>query len=76
MNDSPAFQHYIRKIFHCGFDIYLTEDGMNFTKITDDGFGESYNHGLWAFDITDKSLYIGTANPFCGTQVWQLREED
>lgn len=59
-----------------GFDLYVTEDGVNFTKITDNGFGDPYNHGLRAFGITDRGLYIGTANPFYGTQVWQLREEE
>ena len=58
-----------------GFDLYVTEDGVNFTKITDNGFGDPYNHGLRAFGITSGGLYIGTANPFYGTQVWKLTEE-
>lgn len=57
-----------------GFDLYVTEDGIHFTKITDDGFGDPYNHGCRAFGITDAGLYVGTANPFYGTQVWRLRE--
>lgn len=57
-----------------GFDLYVTEDGTNFTKITDDGFGDPYNHGLRAFGITSEGLFIGTANPFYGTQVWKLTE--
>ena len=58
-----------------GFDLYVTEDGVNFTKITDNGFGDPYNHGLRAFGITSGGLYIGTANPIYGTQVWTLTEE-
>lgn len=58
-----------------GFDLYVTEDGLHFTKITDNGFGDPYNHGLRAFGITDAGLYIGTANPFYGTQVWKLSEQ-
>lgn len=57
-----------------GFDLYVTEDGTQFTKITDDGFGDPYNHGCRAFGITDEGLYVGTANPFYGTQVWKLSE--
>ena len=58
-----------------GFDLYVTEDGVNFTKITDNGFGDPYNHGLRAFGITEQGLFIGTANPFYGTQVWKLSEK-
>lgn len=57
-----------------GFDLYVTEDGIHFTKITADGFGDPYNHGCRAFGITDEGLYVGTANPFYGTQVWKLSE--
>ena len=52
----------------------MTEDGSNFTRITDNGFGDPYNHGLRAFGITSEGLFIGTANPFYGTQVWKLTE--
>ena len=55
-----------------GFDLYVTEDGVHFTRITEDGFGDPYNHGCRAFGITDDGLYVGTANPFYGTQVWKL----
>ncbi len=58
-----------------GFDLYVTEDGINFTKITDDGFGDPYNHGCRAFGITNEGLFVGTANPFYGTQVWKLSEK-
>ncbi len=59
-----------------GFDLYVTEDGIHFTKITDDGFGDPYNHGCRAFGITDEGLFVGTANPFYGTQVWKLSEKN
>lgn len=57
-----------------GFDLYVTGDGMHFEKITDDGFGDPYNHGCRAFGVTDQGLYVGTANPFYGAQVWKLFE--
>lgn len=59
-----------------GFDLYVTDDGAHFTKITDNGFGDPYNHGCRAFGITDDGLYVGTANPFYGTQVWKLTAEE
>ena len=58
-----------------GFDLYVTEDGVNFTKITDNGFGDPYNHGCREFSITNEGLFVGTANPFYGTQVWKLSEK-
>lgn len=57
-----------------GFDLYVTEDGVNFETITIDGFGDPYNHGLRVFATTDQGLCIGTANPFYGTQVWIQRK--
>ncbi len=59
-----------------GFDLYVTEDGIHFTKITDDGFGDPYNHGCRAFGITEEGLFVCTANPFYGTQVWKLSENE
>lgn len=50
-----------------GFDMYVTEDGTNFTKLTTSGFGDPYNHGLRVFAITNQGLCLGTANPFYGT---------
>ena len=55
-----------------GFDLFVSEDGVNFDVITRDGFGDPYNHGCRVFAITDSGLCIGTANPFYGAQVWLL----
>lgn len=38
-----------------GFDMYVTEDGTNFTKLTTSGFGDPYNHGLRVFAITNQA---------------------
>ena len=66
--------NYMRKAKR-GFDLYVTEDGVNFQTITIDGFGDPYNHGLLTFAVTDQGLCLGTANPFYGTQVWNQRKE-
>ena len=59
-----------------GFDLYVTEDGVNFETITIDGFGDPYNHGLRVFATTDQGLGLGTANPFYGTQIWIQHKAD
>ena len=66
--------NYLRKAEQ-GFDLYVSEDGVNFQAITVDGFGDPYNHGLRAFAVTDQGLCLGTANPFYGTQVWIRRKD-
>lgn len=66
---------YLRKA-DFGFDLYVTEDGINFEAITTDGFGDKYNHGCRAFGVTNEGLCVGTANPFYGAQVWKLEKTD
>lgn len=56
-----------------GFDLYVSEDGVNFTTVTTNGFGDPYNHGLRVFAETTQGLCIGTANPFYGTQIWMTK---
>ncbi len=65
--------NYLRKAQR-GFDLYVSEDGVNFETITTNGFGDPYNHGLRVFVVTDQGLCVGTANPFYGTQVWIERK--
>ena len=65
--------NYLRKAQR-GFDLYVSEDGVNFETITTSGFGDPYNHGLRVFAVTDQGLCVGTANPFYGTQVWIERK--
>lgn len=67
--------NYLRTVKR-GFDLYVTEDGVNFETITIDGFGDPYNHGLRVFATTDQGLCLGTANPFFGTQIWIQRKAD
>ena len=59
-----------------GFDLYVSDDGINFEAITIDGFGDEYNHGLRTTAVTEDGIVIGTANPFYGTQVWLIQEEE
>ncbi|RSX51579.1 InlB B-repeat-containing protein [Bifidobacterium callimiconis] len=57
-----------------GFDLYAVSDKdgkVNVETVTNNGFGDRYNHGLRIFAKTSDYLLIGTANPFYGTQLWR-----
>ena len=58
-----------------GYDLFGSNDGVNFDVLTRDGMGDPYNYGSRVFAITDNGLCIGTANPFYGAQVWLLEED-
>ncbi len=55
-----------------GFDMYKTSDGVNFTTVTKNGFGDRYNYGGRTLQATEAGLFIGTANPFNGAQLFML----
>lgn len=59
-----------------GFDLLVSEDGVNFQVITRNGFNDKYNHGLRTFQATEEGLFLGTANPFYSTQLWLLKDKD
>ncbi len=56
-----------------GFDLYWTIDGEKWRVVSSDGFGDQYNYGTRAFvtDPATDTLYMGTANPFYGCQIWK-----
>lgn len=55
-----------------GCSVYRTSDGLNFTAVTTNGFNDKYNYGIRTFLPTSDGLFMGTANPFYGTQLWRL----
>lgn len=57
-----------------GCDVLISSDGVNFTTLTRNGFGDIYNHGGRAFIPTDNGLFLGMANPFWGTQLWRVTD--
>ena len=59
-----------------GFEIFKTADGENFEPVTIDGFGDKYNYGARTLLSTDNGLYIGTANPFYGAQLFLLKNNE
>lgn len=59
-----------------GFDLLISNDGVNFDALTRDGFGSGNNHGLRTIESTDVGVFFGTANPFQGTQLWLMQGEN
>jgi hypothetical protein len=55
-----------------GFDIYYTTDGVTWRPLTRDGFGDKFNYGGRVVLSTPSGLFVGTANPFYGGQVWKV----
>lgn len=58
-----------------GFDLYVTEDGENYTPITVNGFNDKFNYGGRTLVPTESGLFVGTANPFYGAQLWKITEK-
>lgn len=62
-----------------GFNLFEITDrsaaneGVTVGTVTDNGFGDPFNHGLRIFCDTDNYMVVGTANPFYGTQLWRVR---
>ena len=59
-----------------GFDAYVSDDGINFDALTTDGLGAEGNHGVRTFAQTTTGLVLGTANPYNGTQIWQITDNN
>ena len=58
-----------------GFDIFKTADGENWEVVTRDGFGDKFNYGALRFVTTEEGMYITTANPFFGGQLYLLSND-
>lgn len=57
-----------------GFDLYESTDGINFTPVFLNGFANRYNYGgRTLFVDSSNCLYIGTANPFQGCEIWKVK---
>lgn len=58
-----------------GFDLLVSNDGVHFDAITRDGFGDYSNHGLRTICSTEYGVFMGTANPYYGTQLWLMHSD-
>lgn len=63
---------YLEKSNPDGFDLFVSEDGKNFSPVTVNGFGNAENYGGRVLLPTEYGLFVCTANPFGGAQVWRL----
>lgn len=56
-----------------GFDIYVSKDGCKFKPVILNGLYNPNNYGgRTLYKICDNKLYLGTANPFDGLEVWEV----
>lgn len=53
-----------------GFDLWKTRNGVQWYPVTTTGFGDKFNIGARTLVSTPLGLFIGTANPYYGAQVW------
>jgi hypothetical protein len=53
-----------------GFDLWRTEDGVSWTQVTRNGLDSKFNPGVRGLESTPFGLYLGTTNPYDGTQVY------
>lgn len=58
-----------------GFELYCTEDGRQYDTVTINGFNDEYNYGCRTLLVGSNGLYLGTANPFYGAQLWRINEK-
>jgi len=52
-----------------GFDLYATNDGWHFTRISRNGFDDLFNNGVRNFVSTPAGFFLGTANHYYGLQI-------
>lgn len=59
-----------------GFDMYVSDNGKNFKRIVKRGLKNPNNYGgRILFVDSENELYLGTANPFQGCEVWKVSYE-
>ena len=58
-----------------GFDLYYSEDGVNFKPYTVNGLGDPNNYGGRVLIPSEYGLFVLTANPYKGCQVWLLNND-
>ena len=58
--------------YQFGFDIFMSTDGIRFMPICLNGLGNRDNYGgRILFVSSENKLYIGTANPYEGCELWE-----
>ena len=57
--------------YFAGADLWKTEDGIHWWPVTLNGFDNPDNYGFR--NMVSGSLYVGTANPFQGCEIWKAQ---
>ena len=47
-----------------GFHLWGSDDGITWSLVSDDGFGNRFNQGVRKLESSPLGLFVGTANPF------------
>ncbi|MPM87825.1 hypothetical protein SDC9_134925 [bioreactor metagenome] len=59
-----------------GCDLWKTCDGVHWVPVSLNGLGNRYNYGIRTLFVSSEgTLYLGTANPFQGCEVWEKRSD-
>lgn len=69
MGMPPAIMKLVLKA--AGYDLWKSANGRFWLPVTLTGFGDYRNYGTRTLRAHSGKLYIGTANPFQGFQVWE-----
>ncbi len=59
-----------------GFSLYGTRDGVQYTPITDTGFGDIFNESARTFASTPYGMFLGAQNSYYGLRVWLADHEE
>ena len=54
-----------------GTDLWSSCDGIHFSAIDTKGFEDNFNYGIRTSIDTPYGLFLGTANPYYGLEIWQ-----
>lgn len=54
-----------------GFDLWASTDGLTFTPVTVNGFGDIFSFGARTMKATPYGLFVGSANWDQGLRIWQ-----
>lgn len=54
-----------------GCDLWCSPNGYLWLPVTIDGFNTPENYGFRTMKATSMGLFLGTANPFTGCEIWQ-----
>jgi hypothetical protein len=63
------------RALHAGADIFKTCDGVNWAPVTLGGLGDPANYGFRTMESVGDTLFLGTANPFDGLEIWAAQSK-